>query len=572
MSFFSILIFSFPLDSIRLAIARAVYSQADIIILDDCLSAVDAHTAKHLYENCLMGELMANRTRILVTHHVGLCLKGAEYIVAMRNGEIAGSGHPADVIKTGVLGEELSQIQEEQAEIAEGTAVEGKVPLLPKTVAKKDRKEGDGKLTQDEVRAEGGVSLKVWKTYYDASGGLFFWLSVSFMFCFCQFLIIGQDYWIKVWASAYDRVDNAVTDFAFLTTGGAYRDFVSMEMNSPSYFNQLVQSANNYTISSPSKVDVNYYLGVYFLIGLVTMVFASLRSYVLYMGSLKASKRIHSQLINSILRAKVRFFDVTPVGRIINRFSSDMETIDQNVAPAGSFLLTSIVATIFIVLLITIITPLFLIPGCVIAAIFWFVGTFYLESSRDMKRLNSVSRSPIYVQFSESVNGVSTIRAFGAQNRFVNVNMEKIDDNNRPFLWMWATNRWLHCRVDLLGSFVGFCTGFVIILASSWIDPGMAGLSLSYALTFTHNVLWVVRMYAVNEMNLNAVERVQEYLEVEEEPAAIIEGNRPRPTWPETGSIEVENLVMQYAPENPPVLRDLSFQVRPREKIGIVGR
>jgi len=556
----------------RLAIARAVYSQADVIVLDDCLSAVDAHTAKHLYEHCLMGELMNNRTRILVTHHVGLCLKGAEYIVALQNGEVAGAGHPVDVIKTGVLGEELSQIEEEQADIAEGTAVEGKVPELPMTVTKKDRKDGDGKLTQEEVRAEGGVSITVWKTYFDASGGTVFWLGVLFMFCLTQFVIIGQDYWIKVWASAYNKINNTVAEFTFLSTGTSYRDHISMEMNTPNYFSQLLYNASSVVTNEPQQVDVNYYLGIYFLIGVVAMIVASLRSYLLYTGSLKASKRIHSQLIESILRAKVRFFDVTPLGRIINRFSSDMETIDQNVAPSGSFLLYSIVATVFVILLISYVTPLFLVPGCVIAAIFYFIGTFYLESSRDMKRLNSVSRSPIYVQFNESVNGVATIRAFGAQSRFVNVNMEKIDSNNRPFIWMWATNRWLHCRVDVLGAFVGFCTGFVIIMARAWIDPGMAGLSLSYALTFTHNVLWVVRMYAVNEMNLNAIERVQEYLEVDEEPAAVIEERRPRNSWPETGAIEVENLVMQYAPENPPVLRDLSFQVRPREKIGIVGR
>ncbi|KAJ2962176.1 hypothetical protein NQZ79_g2672 [Umbelopsis isabellina] len=556
----------------RLAIARAVYSQADVIVMDDCLSAVDAHTAKHLYENCLMGDLMQNRTRILVTHHVGLCLKGADYIVALQNGEVAGAGHPMDVVKTGVLGEELANMEEEVADAAEGTAVEGKVPELPKTVGKKDRKDGDGKLTQDEVRAEGSVSLAVWKTYFDASGGTFFWLAVLFMFCVAQFMIIGQDYWIKVWAGAYNSVNSTMSDFAILTTGGQYRDFISMEMSTPNYFHQLMHSAGSLTTNGPQNVNVNYYLGVYFLIGVVTMVFASLRNYILYMGSLEASRKIHNTLINRILRAKVRFFDVTPLGRIINRFSSDMETIDQNVAPSGSFLLNSIVATIFVVLLISWVTPLFLIPGFVIAAIFWFIGTFYLESSRDMKRLNSVSRSPIYVQFNESVNGVATIRAFGAQSRFIRENMNKIDSNNRPFIWMWATNRWLHCRVDILGAFVGFCTGFVIILGRSWIDPGMAGLSLSYALTFTHNVLWVVRMYAVNEMNLNAIERVQEYLDVDEEPAAVIEESRPRDSWPETGSIEVENLVMQYTPENPPVLRDLSFSVNPREKIGIVGR
>jgi ABC-type multidrug transport system fused ATPase/permease subunit len=186
--------------------------------------------------------------------------------------------------------------------------------------------------------------------------------------------------------------------------------------------------------------------------------------------------------------------------------------------------------------------------------------------------LNSVSRSPIYVQFNETINGVATIRAFGAQKRFIQENFNRIDSNNRPFIWMWATNRWLHCRVDVLGAFVGFCTGAVLIMSRDWVNAGLAGLSLSYSLTFTHHVLWVVRMYAMNEMNMNALERVHEYLEIDQEPAAHIEATKPQKSWPQAGSVKVENLVVQYAPDTPAVLRNISFETRPREKIGIVGR
>ena len=200
------------------------------------------------------------------------------------------------------------------------------------------------------------------------------------------------------------------------------------------------------------------------------------------------------------------------------------------------------------------------------------IGVYYLNSSRDMKRLNSVSRSPIYTQFSETVVGVATIRAFGGQERFVQENLKRIDSNNRPFLWMWATNRWLHCRVDVLGAFVSFCTGVVLVSSRRWINPGLAGLSLSYALTFTHHILWVVRMYAVNEMNMNAIERVHEYLDVESEPAYHLPQNTPAPSWPEAGVVKVKDLVMRYAPDTPAVLSNISFETRPREKIGIVGR
>ncbi|KAI7870590.1 P-loop containing nucleoside triphosphate hydrolase protein [Spinellus fusiger] len=550
----------------RVAIARAVYSQADIVILDDCLSAVDAHTAKHLYDNCLKGSLMKGRTIILVTHHVGLCIKGATYVVALEDGNVTGAGEPSELLASGVLSDELSHADEEKSDEAEEAALDGPVPSVPTSI-KKDKKSGAGKLTQDEERAAGSVALAVYKAYFYASGGRVFWFSIIFLFCLAQGCVLGQDYWIKVWAAAYGPAQtpsNATETGIFSATRFGGMDIGAMTV-------QFLQP-----LSEPQEgnqeVDVTYYLGVYFLIGVAALIVSTLRSYILYQGSLSASRKIHDELLQRILRAKVRFFDTTPMGRIVNRFSSDLATIDQEIGPSLSFLLFATAATLCVVLLVSSITPLFLIPGTIITIAFWIIGSYYLETSRDMKRLNSVSRSPIYVQFNETVNGVSTIRAFGCQQRFINENFKKIDNNNRPFIWMWATNRWLHCRVDTLGAFVSFCTGFVLLLSRSWIDPGLAGLSLSYALTFTNHVLWVVRMYAVNEMNMNAIERVHEYFNVDEEPPRHIPETAPPANWPVSGSVKVENLVMQYSPENAPVLRDLSFEVKPMEKVGIVGR
>ncbi|KAG1046896.1 hypothetical protein G6F43_010636 [Rhizopus delemar] len=559
----------------RVAIARAVYSQATTVILDDCLSAVDAHTAKHLYEHCLSGDLMKDRTVILVTHHVGLCLNGAAYVVALKDGEVAGAGTPKQVLKSGVLGEELSNAEEEKAEGLEESAVDGPIPTVPKTVNKKATAKDGGKLTQDEVRAEGGVPMVVYKTYINASGGYFFWIILLLLFCVAQATVLGQDYWIKVWSAAYGKQEPVSNATAAVSANVFSGHPISTSGQGASLLNFYVQPTAQVAFEAlqpEESVDVTYYLGIYFVIGMIAMVMNSLRVFILFTGTLNASRRIHKQLLDRILRAKVRFYDTTPLGRIVNRFSSDLATIDQEVGPSLSFLIYSMVATLCVVILVSCVTPTFLIPGVVIAGLFCMIGSYYLETSRDMKRLNSVSRSPIYVQFNESVAGVTTIRAFGSQQRFINENYAKIDSNNRPFIWMWATNRWLHCRVDVLGAFVGFCTGFVLVLARDWIDPGLAGLSLSYSLTFTHHVLWVVRNYAMNEMNMNAIERVHEYLDVEEEPPTEIPETAPGPHWPENGSVEVKDLVMQYAPENPPVLRQVSFKVNPREKIGIVGR
>ncbi|KAI9478028.1 MAG: hypothetical protein EXX96DRAFT_539173 [Benjaminiella poitrasii] len=588
----------------RVAIARAVYSQADIVILDDCLSAVDAHTAKHLYKYCLLGEYMQNRTVILVTHYVNLCIRGASYVVALNeSGSVAAAGRPLDIIKTGVLGEEMSlEGWMENIDAKEELVTDGPIPTVPKKIrAARLEDEGREKLVQEERRAEGSVKWSVYGTYYYASGGFFFWISVLLLFCVAQASVLGQDYWIRVWSAAYDNVNNSVSRMMHARNSDILSTSILIEHNTTGYYhgggllwNTLLRFFNTYRSIIPSfikgntiftteglqtetKSDVNsinvaYYLGVYFLIGMLSLLLTTMKSLVLFLGSIKASHRIHSQLLNRILRAKIRFFDTTPIGRIVNRFSSDVETVDQAVAPSLSFLLYSIVATIYVVILISVITPAFIIPGIFIALMFRSVGVYYLKTSRDMKRLNSVSRSPIYVQFNETVVGIATIRAFGCQKRFIEENYKRIDANNRPFLWMWATNRWLHCRVDLLGAFVGFCTGAVLVNSRNWIDPGLAGLSLSYALTFTHHILWIVRMYAMNEMNMNAIERIHEYLDIEEEPAMHIEENSPRISWPEMGKVKVDKLVMQYASDAPAVLREVSFETRPREKIGVVGR
>jgi ABC-type multidrug transport system fused ATPase/permease subunit len=551
-----------------------------------------AHTAKHLYQNCLMGEYMRHRTVILVTHHVALCLRGAGYVVCLEeSGSVAAAGKPLEVIGTGALGEEFSleAYEQEEQDANEEAATDGPIPVIPKSLGLDghQRKDGAGKLVQEETRAEGGVAWAVYGTYYRASGGFIFWFSVLLFFCLAQASVLGQDYWIKVWSAAYK------TDAMFSTLNSnstaalpILTEFSSVMGNFGSHANGFTTNIyNNYMIMPESAkrfsqevlqdgtvVDVGYYLGIYFLIGMLSLVLTTLRLVTLFSGSLKASHRIHNQLLDRVLRAKVRFFDVTPLGRIVNRFSSDLETVDQAIAPALSFLLFSVVATIYVIILISVITPAFIVPGVFVALLFRSIGAYYLKTSRDMKRLNAVSRSPIYVQFNETIAGVATIRAFGSQRRFMEENFKLIDTNNRPFIWMWATNRWLHCRVDVLGAFVSFCTGTVLVLSRAWINPGLAGLSLSYALTFTHHVLWVVRMYAINEMNMNAIERIHEYLDIDQEPPEHIPETEPRMSWPEMGTVKIENLVMRYSADAPAVIRDVSFETRPREKIGIVGR
>jgi ABC-type multidrug transport system fused ATPase/permease subunit len=203
---------------------------------------------------------------------------------------------------------------------------------------------------------------------------------------------------------------------------------------------------------------------------------------------------------------------------------------------------------------------------------YYAVARFYIRSSRDLKRLESVQRSPLFQQFGETLTGITTIRAYGDEKRFVRDNMIRVNTHNRPFLYLWSANRWLAFRVDVIGDMVALCAGVFVILSIGKINAGSAGLALSYAIGFTENVLWLVRLYSVYEQNMNSVERIKEYLDVEQEAAAVIEETQPAANWPSQGSVEFIDYTTRYRADLEPVLRGVTFKILPREKVGIVGR
>lgn len=321
-----------------------------------------------------------------------------------------------------------------------------------------------------------------------------------------------------------------------------------------------------------NDVDTTYFLVVYAILGLIFMFITFLREGFLFGGSLAASRRIHERLIQKVTHAKFRFFDQTPLGQLMNRFSKDIENVDQEVAPVAIGVVHCFASIVTIVILISIITPAFLIAASVISVLYFLIGRFYINSSRDLKRLESVHRSPLYQQFGETLSGMTTIRAYGDERRFIRENLAKINTQHRPFIYLWAANRWLAFRVDVIGALVAFFSGAFVILSVGRIDAGAAGLALTYAVTFTENVLWFVRLYSANEQNMNSVERVKEYLDVEQEAAAVIPETRPPSNWPSKGSVEFIGYTTRYRPDFDTVLKDVTFKILPGEKVGVVGR
>ena len=319
-------------------------------------------------------------------------------------------------------------------------------------------------------------------------------------------------------------------------------------------------------------MDSNYYLLIYAILGLVYIFITIPREGALLAGSLNASRKIHTQLLESITHARFRFFDITPIGQLLNRFSKDIGSVDEEVAPVANGLIWCIVSMITIFIVVSAIMPAFLFAAAIISVLFAIIALLYINSSRDLKRLESVQRSPLYQHFGETLLGMTTIRAYGDEERFARENVARINVHNRPFIYLWATNRWLAFRVDIVGALVSFSTGAFILLRAQTIDAGAAGLAMSYAVSFTDSLLWFIRSYAANEQAMNSVERVKDYLEVEQEALPIIPGQRPPHDWPNKGAVEFIRYSTRYRPDFDLVLKNISFKIESGEKVGVVGR
>ena len=587
----------------RISLARALYSNSRHVLLDDCLSAVDSHTAKHIFEHCIMGPLMFGRTCILVTHNIALCVPRSHYVVALLNGKISAQGSPDEVLASGAFGDEIpksrpgskgglhTDSRNPSALDLDGDTkrdINGQVPEA-NGHANGAPKEPEAKLNQNgnanartETKATGSVNIKVIKMYFLAMGPWHYWLFAFVAFSLQQLGSVACNVWIRDWANQYPRMVQSEGSITIGTGLHATSHFHGAEFSSKSFstgsalgtlplFPKSPLSIN--TMASPvDKVNAWYYLLIYALLSLFYIFISLVREGYIFWGSLRASRTLHTRLLESVSRAKLQFFDTTPLGQLMNRFSKDVEAIDQDVAPVAVGVLGCLFSLISIVVLISVITPGFLIAGFFITFIYFAIGQFYLRSSRDLKRLESVQRSPLYQQFGETLSGIVTIRAYGDERRFVRDNQSRVDTHNRPFIYLWAANRWLALRVDFTGALVAFFAGVFVILSIGSVNAGSAGLSMTYAVMFTENVLWLVRLYAVNEQNMNSVERVKEYVEVEQEAKAIIDEARPAGNWPSQGAIQFMNYTTQYRPDLEPVLKDLTFSIQPGERVGIVGR
>ncbi|KAL3428313.1 ABC transporter family protein [Phlyctema vagabunda] len=502
----------------RLNIARAIYFDADLILMDDPLSAVDAHVGRHIFDNAIMG-LLGNKARILATHQLWV-LNRCDRIIWLEEGKIQAIDTFENLMRDHAgfqLLMETTAVEEEQEEapIVKEDVVEDK------SATKKKKKAAA--LMQAEERAVKSVPWSVYIDYVKASGSLLNAPLVVLFLLLSQAANIATSLWLSWWTS--DK-------FGYPT---------------------------------------GTYIGVYAALGVAQAVLLFMFAFALTMMGTYASKSMLNRAITRALRAPMSFFDTTPLGRITNRFSRDVDVMDNNLTDAIRMYFLTLAMILSVFGLIIAYFHYFAIALVPLFLLFLFAAGYYRASAREVKRFESVLRSNVFAKFSEGLSGTACIRAYGLRDRFIRNIRDSIDEMNAAYFLTFANQRWLSTRLDLIGNLLVFTTGILVVTSRFNVSPSIAGLVLSYILAIVQMIQFTVRQLAEVENGMNATERLHYYgTQLEEEaPLHTIE---VRPSWPESGEIIFNNVEMAYRENLPLVLRGLTMNIKGGERIGVVGR
>ncbi|OQV05977.1 ABC transporter transmembrane domain-containing protein [Cladophialophora immunda] len=503
----------------RLNIARAIYFDADIVLMDDPLSAVDAHVGRHIMDKAICG-LMKDKCRILATHQLHV-LSRCDRIIWMEDGHIQAIDTFENLMTTSVDFQKLMATTAQEDESALAKAKDGEAN--EQKPGKKPKKSKPAGLMQQEERAVKSVSWTVWGAYIRASGSPILWPLIFISLILSQGANIVTSLWLSWWTS--DK-------FGF---------------------------------------SEGVYIAAYACLGLSQALLMFTFSTLLSTSGTNASRVMLQRAMTRVLRAPMSFFDTTPLGRITNRFSKDVDSMDNSLTDAMRmyFLTLAMITSVFALIIAyfhyfaVALGPLFIL--------FLFASSYYRASAREIKRHEAVLRSTVFARFSESISGVASIRAYGLQNYFTTRLRDAIDGMNSAYYLTFANQRWLSTRLDAIGNVLVFVTGILVVTDRFNVNPSIAGLVLSYVLAIVQMIQFTVRQLAEVENNMNATERLHFYgTQLEEE--APLKGAEVPDHWPQTGAITFNKVEMRYRPGLPLVLHGLDFQIRGGERIGIVGR
>ncbi|KAL7279088.1 hypothetical protein ACG7TL_006926 [Trametes sanguinea] len=530
----------------RVNIARALYYDADIVIFDDPLSAVDAHVGKALFADAILGALRnKGKTVILVTHALHF-LPQCDYIYMLDNGRIAEQGTYAEIMDHGKEFARLMQEfggktkQEEEEAEAEEDVTDAATQVAPATAIQdaKDKSHSverkgagtgklEGRLIVKEKRTTGSVSWGVYGDYLRAARALFSAPILILCMLAMQCSSIMNSYTLIWWqANTWDRPNS-------------------------------------------------FYQTLYACLGVAQALFTFGVGAIMDEMGFLVSQNLHHDSIRNIFYAPMSFFDTTPMGRILSVFGKDIENIDNQLPVSMRLFVLTIANVAGSVIIITVLEHYFIIAAVAIAVGYSYFAGFYKASARELKRLDAMLRSLLYAHFAESLSGLPTIRSYGEVSRFLRDNEYYVDLEDRAAFLTVTNQRWLAIRLDFLGGIMTFIVAILAVSNASGINPAQIGLVLTYTTSLTQLCGMVTRQSAEVENYMSSVERIVAYSrqdQIPQEAPHEIPDHKPPPDWPSRGAIEFKEVVMRYRPGLPFVLKGLSMQVKGGEKIGVVGR
>ncbi|TLD18804.1 1-phosphatidylinositol 3-phosphate 5-kinase [Venturia nashicola] len=566
----------------RITLARALYSRAGILVLDDIFSAVDAHVGKHIFERALTGDICKGRTRILVTHHVSLVLPRTKYEVHLGDGTATHAGFVTELERNGELEAIIDDEEDDDYDDEGGQGAAARFASIKNrkgstarrhsssatNVSAKNRsyshssatsdiidssapasnKDAPKKFVEDEARETGWIKFSVYKAYLNACGGLPFWLVVAITFGGYEGLLLGRSWVLRLWTENYDG--ESIIRAHFIK-----QDFFAAHTASE-------------IKARDASADLKFYLAIYLGFAVAICVEGSLRYLWVFYGSIKASRALFDKLTYAVLRAPLRWLDTMPVGRVLNRFTADFNQVDSQQAYNFAFCLYNAMLVVGIVIAGIIVSPYIILAAIILLSLCSRYALYYLATARQTKRLESTAKSPVFELFTTALAGVSTLRAFDKTQTYITNMFGRVDTHARSLYYQWLLNRWLSWRLSVIGAVFSVIVA-TLIVSLNGLDAALGGFALGFTLQYTEAVTWLLRNFAGVEIGMNAVERVIEYSEIATEDE---EGFDAPAAWPTDGRLEVHNLAVGYAPDLPSVLKGVSFSVERNERIGIIGR
>ncbi|XP_029282601.1 multidrug resistance-associated protein 1-like, partial [Cottoperca gobio] len=535
----------------RVSLARAVYRKSDVYLLDDPLSAVDAHVGQHIFDRVIGPRgLLKDNTRVLVTHGLSFLSK-ADLVLVMEEGHISEMGTYVELMdRKGAFAKfihtfNVNQRRESSSprdrnrksvsrlsvtdfsiDLSQEQLISASVQLM-EAVDQDLHAEDAGKLTEVDKAHTGRVKLQMYREYFRTIG-LSFIMTIVFLCAFQQAASLAYNYWLSLWADE------------LLVNG--------------------TQSSHGLKLS------------VFAALGFTQGMAMFGTTLAIALGGIVASRHLHTDLLHSVLHSPMSFFEVTPSGNLLNSFSKEIDAIDCMIPEGLKMMLGylfKLLEVCIILLLATPFTGLVLLP---LTCVYIFIQSFYVASSCQLRRLEAVSRSPIYSHFNETVQGASVIRAFGEQRRFVLQADRRIDNNQEAYFPRFVATRWLAVNLEFLGNLLVLAAAILSVQGRDELSPGIVGLAVSHSLQMTGILSWIVRSWTDVENNIVSVERVKEYDVTLKEAAWTLEGSLLPVAWPITGNIQFEDFGLQYHKGLDWALNNISINIQDREKVGIVGR